>query len=132
MNGINVVAIVSNEVAGIEAFWAQCPACGWRCHRRPHDHQGTAARCAQRHQDSAHQDLDEGEGIMSGIRFSKIEAGHYTAYARRWDGGSPVAIHVKLIEGNWQLFFGAAFRGYYGTLTAAKAAAAEKLAAQTP
>lgn len=56
---INVVAVMSNSVAGIEAFWAQCPACAWRCHRQPHDHQRTAIRCAERHQTRAHDEEKE-------------------------------------------------------------------------
>lgn len=47
---ITAVAVVATRVCGIDAFHAVCLGCaGWRCHRRPHDTEDAALRCAERH-----------------------------------------------------------------------------------
>jgi len=43
------VAIMANTVAGVDAYWASCLDCSWRCHKVPHDTQAQAVRCAERH-----------------------------------------------------------------------------------
>jgi hypothetical protein len=43
------VAIVCRTVFEVDAFYAQCLECEWRCHARPHDDKSTAVGCAQRH-----------------------------------------------------------------------------------
>lgn len=48
---LNLVHIVQQDVAGISAFHAHCPACEWRCHRKPHGTVGAAIRCGERHND---------------------------------------------------------------------------------
>lgn len=49
MEGLTRIAIVSEAVLGIEAFYASCLECDWRCHRKPHESEATAVRCAGRH-----------------------------------------------------------------------------------
>lgn len=43
------VNIIESVVCGISAFHAECPDCGWRCHRKPHDGDKQAVKCAEKH-----------------------------------------------------------------------------------
>ena len=43
------VGIYASTVCGLDAYYAECLECGWRCHRQPHERQAQAVKCGQRH-----------------------------------------------------------------------------------